>query len=425
MVIVVMKKSFVMCVLGLVASLAACGAEPEEPVTQEPAQTSTNNARSANNAQTSDNAVSGNNATSNNATAANNATSANNTQPVNNTANNATTPANNQSTPVNNTSVEPEGCGEQEDCIDTFPQVLSDTTSGGAAELSSYSCAPDTNESGPERAYKVILAQPGFLAARIANEPEGVDIDVHILSALDEDSCLDRGHFAAGAYLEPGEYWVVADSWTDDQGMSYAGAFDLELNLVQKGDWALLGMNSEVAADAFDAFTMAWRKGDTKHLAYAITDFSIHSSNERLWIVDLATDTQLYFLTVGHGIGSVEGEDKGEATAFSNVVASHQSSLGMMRAAEPYVGDYGYSMRLDGLEPGYNDNARQRDIVVHPDERNAPEVTAMQGYLTPSRGCPTLDPAISTEVVDLMSEGGLMFFWYPDEDWRSGSSYLR
>lgn len=421
-----MKKSFVVCVFGLVAGFTACGVEPEVPSTQDPAQTTENNTTTANNASAGNNTSVGNNDSSgNNNSVANNTSIGNNTSAVNNSAvNNATTPAN-QTTPTNNTSVEPVGCGEQEDCVDTFPQVISDTTLGAVAELSSYSCSPETNESGPERAYKVILQQPGFLAARITDEPDNVDIDVHILSALDESACLDRGHFAAGAYLEPGEYWVVADSWTDDQGMSYAGAFDLQINLVQKGDWALLGMNSDLAKDAFDAFVMAWSQGDTKHLAYAITDFSIHSSNERLWIVDLATDEQLYFLTVGHGIGSVEGEDKGEATAFSNVVASHQSSLGMMRAAETYVGDYGYSMRLDGLEPGYNDNARQRDIVVHPDERNAPEVTAAQGYLTPSRGCPTLDPAISTEIVDLMSEGGLMFFWYPDEDWRTGSSYLR
>ena len=427
--VVKFEKMTWLCACAIASFVCACGAPEEADNSQ--------NASSNNSMANSD----ANNATSsqNNADSANQTTSPNNaTSPANNTSfnsttapNNATTPANqtsppiNQTTPANTTPAPTLACDGEENCVDTFPQLLSDTTVGGEANLGSYSCSPETNEGGAERLYKVILQQPGFLAARISGEPEGVDIDIHILSAPREDACIDRGHFTAGAFLDAGEYWVSADSWVDADGKAYEGSFELELNLVQRGDWATFGISSEVAGDAFDAFITAWEKDETKHLEYAITDFSIYSSSERLWVVDLASDTQRYHLTVGHGIGSVEGDDLGNATLFSNTPASEQSSLGLMRGAEIYVGDFGYSMRLDGLEPGFNDNVRRRDIVIHPDERNAPEVTAMNGYLAPSRGCPTLDPATSKEVIDLLAEGGLFFFWYPDDAWRGGSAYLQ
>jgi hypothetical protein len=318
----------------------------------------------------------------------------------------------------------PPACDGDAVCVDSFPHTISDTTVGGATSWSSYGCAPETNESGPERAYRVIINEPGFLSARLTDGPAGVDIDVHVLMTQDAQTCLDRGHLAAGAALEPGEYWVVADSWTDAQGVSYAGEFELTLNLTHARDLEAHGIAPEVAADALKAFGRAWARQESKKLEYAVTDFSIHSRNARTWVMDLASGELLFLLTIGHGKGSVEGDDLGQATIFSNIPASNMSSLGMMRAAERYTGDFGYSMRLDGLEPGFNDKARARDIVVHPDERNRPEVTAQQGWLSPSRGCPSLDPATSREVVDTLSEGGLMFFWYPDSTWRQGSALL-
>ncbi len=322
---------------------------------------------------------------------------------------------------------EPEvgGCSVGEsDCIEVFPAQVRGTTVGGVSERDRYACAPETDESGPERVYRVVLSEPGFLVARLAEQSEGVDVDVHILQQEGAESCLDRGHFAAGAYLEAGEYWLVADSWVNELGEVMSGEFELSVNLVQPGDFMAMGMNEVFAQDAFSALVSAWSKEDTRRLEYVMTDFSIHSSKERAWLVDLATGEQLFHVPIGHGINSVEGDDRGVATDFSNESGSYKSSLGVMLAAETYVGDFGYSLRLDGLEEGINDRVRSRAIVVHPDERNRPEVTAEQGYLTPSRGCPTLDPAISREFIDTIAQGALMFFWAPDEAWREASEYL-
>ena len=322
------------------------------------------------------------------------------------------------------TVVDPPTCGGDEGCVDVFPNVIMDTTVGGTRDWGTYGCAPETNEGGPERAYRVVLPSAGFLAARLRGQADGVDIDVHVLSARDADACLDRGHLAAGAYLGAGEYWVVADTWVDGEGVEYAGAFELELELTRPEDLEAHGMGVEVAFDALTAFSTAWSRGETKRLEYTISDFSMHSSLKRQWVVDLATGELLYTLHVGHGENSIVGDDLGVSSVFSNVPQSHQSSLGLMRAAESYTGDYGYSMRLDGLEPGFNDNVRARDIVVHPWDGNRPDVIADLGWVAPSWGCATLEPTVSAEVIDMIRDGSLMFFWYPDETWRRGSTFL-
>lgn len=316
-------------------------------------------------------------------------------------------------------------CIAQEGCFDTFPQTIMDSTVGGERARERYSCAPETNESGPERVYRVVLNEPGFLAARIENPPEGVDVDVHILSEDNVDACIDRGHLTAGAMLEAGTYILVADTWVDEAGTEYAGDFELSLNVTRASSLVELGVKEEVAVDALGAFAQAWKIEDTERFVYAITDFSIHSSSERAWIIDFATGELLFHVHIGHGIKSVEGDDLGAATIFSNVPASHQSSLGLMKAAETYVGDFGYSMRLDGLEPGFNDNVRDRDIVVHPDQGVLPEIITERGWVVPSRGCPTLDPATSMAIIDTLTNGALMFFWYPQTEWRTGSTYLQ
>ena len=353
--------------------------------------------------------------------------------PTNNSTEEPTEPV--EPAPDNNTRepvedpIEPdpvsEPCLAMEGCFDTFPQTIVDSTVGGERARDSYSCAPDTNESGPERVYRVVLSEPGFLAARIDNPPDGVDVDVHILSEDDTGACIDRGHITAGALLDAGEYVLIADTWVDEAGTEYAGDFELSVNVTTAASLVAFGIRDEVAKDALDAFTKAWQLEDTNRFEYAITDFSIHSSSKRAWIIDFATGALLFNMHIGHGIKSVEGEDLGAATIFSNTPASHQSSLGLMKAAEIYVGDFGYSMRLDGLEPGFNDNVRDRDIVVHPDQGVLPEIITERGWVVPSRGCPILDPAISMSIIDTLANGALMFFWYPQTEWRTGSTYLQ
>src|SRR5690606_7965075 len=113
-----------------------------------------------------------------------------------------------------------------------------------------------------------------------------------------------------------------------------------------------------------------------------------------------------------------------QATAFSNRVGSHQSSLGLFRTAESYRGKHGYSLRMDGLEPGINDRARDRAIVIHPADYVNPQWIATQGRIGRSQGCPAVRPEVGRMVVDSLKGGQYLFAWYPDQQWLQSSAYL-
>ena len=153
----------------------------------------------------------------------------------------------------------------------------------------------------------------------------------------------------------------------------------------------------------------------------AVIDYSRPSTETRLWVFDLAKAPKLLFAElVAHGRGS--GADL--ASEFSNLEGSHQSSLGLFRTGEPYVGHNGYSLRLDGLEPGFNDQARARAIVMHGAPYVDAEAARKQGRLGRSFGCPAVRKAIARPLIDTLRDGQLLFAYFPDQAWLAASSYL-
>ncbi|MBO86985.1 MAG: hypothetical protein CL927_16685 [Deltaproteobacteria bacterium] len=308
-------------------------------------------------------------------------------------------------------------------CVESFPFEETNTTTRAARDdFNSYACAPSTNESGPEVVYRVDLAEDGFLAVDLPDMDSGADIDVHILGSLDPDDCFDRGHWRSGAWLPAGRYYVVADTWVASSGAESDGGYTITLGHTSQS--TLPTARSAFAEAALQAFDIAWGLGDTDSFVYAMTDFSMHSSLEREWIVDLATGDLLFHIHTTHGENSANARDPGVAEAFSNIPESHQSSLGMMKAAEIYTGSYGYSMRLDGLEAGYNDNVRSRAIVVHPWEYATAETAAEYGMLGLSWGCPAIDERVSRQIINTTANGSLYFFYYNDGDWSRNSDYM-
>jgi L,D-transpeptidase catalytic domain len=151
-----------------------------------------------------------------------------------------------------------------------------------------------------------------------------------------------------------------------------------------------------------------------------IIDYSLPSTEPRLWVLDLQTGRTLYEEVVAHGRGS----GGNMATAFSNSANSHQTSLGLFVTEDTYIGQNGYSMRLNGLEPGVNDQARARAIVMHGAPYVDPAIAAAQGRLGRSWGCPALRPAVAKELIDHIKGGNLLFSYYPDKGWLSESQFL-
>jgi hypothetical protein len=152
-----------------------------------------------------------------------------------------------------------------------------------------------------------------------------------------------------------------------------------------------------------------------------LIDYSKPSTEKRLWVFDLETAQVLYAEHVAHGRST--GENM--ARHFSNANGSHQTSLGLFRTAETYQGGNGYSLRMDGLEPGINDKARPRQIVMHGAPYVNPEMALRQGRLGRSYGCPAVRPAVAKPLIDSIKDGQLLFAYYPDADWLAQSRFLK
>lgn len=179
-------------------------------------------------------------------------------------------------------------------------------------------------------------------------------------------------------------------------------------------------MNAAVLKKAVSSMECALANGAEPAARLAVIDFSLPSSEQRLWIFDLQRKKLLLQDLVAHGAGSGDNY----AAAFSNIEGSHQSSIGLFRTQESYIGRHGYSLRMDGLEPGINDLARQRAIVIHAADYVDPGWVDRYGRIGRSQGCPAVRPEVASMVVDNLKGGQFMFSYYPDEHWLATSEFL-
>ena len=172
---------------------------------------------------------------------------------------------------------------------------------------------------------------------------------------------------------------------------------------------------------ALKARTCAIHRGvATADSRLAVIDYSRPSTEQRLWVFDMRQPRLLFGEYVAHGKGSGENF----AQHFSNNEGSLQSSLGLFSTAETYEGDNGYSLRMDGLEPGVNDHARERLLVMHGAWYVDPLLALKEGRIGRSYGCPALRPQVAREVIDTLKQGQLLFAYYPDRDWLAHSHFL-
>jgi hypothetical protein len=151
-----------------------------------------------------------------------------------------------------------------------------------------------------------------------------------------------------------------------------------------------------------------------------ICDYSQNSNKKRLYVLDLNHGKVLFNTYVSHGRNS--GNDI--ATSFSNRNDSHKSSLGFMRTAETYNGDKGYSMRLDGLESGFNNNVRARSIVMH-GSNYVNALRASKGdMMGRSYGCPAVPASEVKQIINCIKDGSCFFGYYPDKNYTQASRIL-
>jgi hypothetical protein len=151
-----------------------------------------------------------------------------------------------------------------------------------------------------------------------------------------------------------------------------------------------------------------------------VIDYSKPSTEKRMWVYDLRSHELLYEELVAHGQGS--GDNL--ATVFSNEPDTHASSLGLFLTGDTYVGRNGYSLRLKGLDEGFNHRAGERAIVMHGAPYVSDEFVKRNGRLGRSWGCPALREGVAREVIDRVRGSGILFAYYPDQNWLDSSRYL-
>jgi hypothetical protein len=151
-----------------------------------------------------------------------------------------------------------------------------------------------------------------------------------------------------------------------------------------------------------------------------VIDYSKPSTEKRLWVFDLRSRELLYEELVAHG----QGTGDNLAKVFSNEPDTHASSLGLFLTEDTYVGRNGYSLRLKGLDEGFNHRAGERAIVMHGAPYVSDDFVKKNGRLGRSWGCPALREGVAREVIDRVRGNGIVFSYYPDQDWLESSRYL-
>jgi hypothetical protein len=186
--------------------------------------------------------------------------------------------------------------------------------------------------------------------------------------------------------------------------------------------WEQCGLEQDISFDIFfKAITGSSHIENITHKdIITIIDFTKPSTEKRFFVVDLRNKRLLYKCLVAHGKNSGDNYAKD----FSNKAESLKSSLGFYLAAETYSGEHGYSLKLDGLEKGINDNARVREIVIHGADYVSEEFIKKYGRLGRSWGCPALPADISKEVIDKISGGSCLFIYADDSYYKENSVYL-
>lgn len=146
-----------------------------------------------------------------------------------------------------------------------------------------------------------------------------------------------------------------------------------------------------------------------------VVDFEKPSTEKRLWVIDLEKKQILFNTLVAHGRNS--GENL--TSAFSNENESNMSSLGFYVTQDEYIGKHGRSLKLEGVDEGYNDNALARSVVMHGADYVSEEFVRQYGRLGRSLGCPALPMDQYAEIIDEVGGKTCLFLNGPDTEYSS------
>ena len=171
---------------------------------------------------------------------------------------------------------------------------------------------------------------------------------------------------------------------------------------------------------AFEGYGQLKQQGKIENEILTIVDFSLSSTQERMWVIDMKTQKVILKSLVSHGRNS--GAEY--ATDFSNENESYKSSLGFYITGETYTGKHGLSLRLDGMEYGINHNARSRAVVVHGADYVSKSFIKNTGRLGRSQGCPAVPYEVHKELIETIKGKSCIFIYHPSRTYVAKSKLV-
>lgn len=187
----------------------------------------------------------------------------------------------------------------------------------------------------------------------------------------------------------------------------------------------LLKQASKINPDILELALQSYSYAENENLisrkgVLTVIDYTRLSSEKRLWTFDLQSSRLLFEDLVAHGKNS--GENR--TIDVSNAFGSKMSSVGVYKTGESYIGSNGYSLRLIGLEDGFNSNAFARAVVLHGAWYVSNDMIRTYGRIGRSWGCPAVRKEIAPSLIDAIKDGSLLVVYYPNPDWLKHSPFL-
>ena len=218
-------------------------------------------------------------------------------------------------------------------------------------------------------------------------------------------------------------------TWNEKKARSEAAARRAEMrmiiatatNIYDEMDLQDSGLSRKAFEYAWTGYYKLKKKGLLRRSnILSICDFSQSSNNQRLYVIDVKNRRMLYRTFVAHGINS--GAEY--ATSFSNKMESCKSSLGFFVTSGVYTGINGISLRINGVDQGFNDNAMKRAIVIHGGSYVSRRIINKYGTLGTTFGCPAIPTEMTTQIIPVVKNGSCWFIYYPSKKYLNESKVL-
>src|SRR5690554_1952036 len=183
-----------------------------------------------------------------------------------------------------------------------------------------------------------------------------------------------------------------------------------------------IGLEGKLKFEAFEMALLGYENMDIANPdVITIIDFSLPSTDERMYVIDLENKKLLYQTIVSHGRNSGQKY----ATSFSNRHGSYQSSLGFYVTENTYYGGNGYSLVLNGLEKGINDQAKARAVVIHGADYCSEDIIKSTGRLGRSYGCPALPRDVNKPIINTIKNGTLLYIYADNPEYMASTKIVR